>query len=163
MSERRIRKFLGFTVALVAATLLRAGFAQYSDPVKWSLHVSPGSASQNVFVAELVAKIEPGWHLYAMHQDADGPRPLRVTLPSANGFELRTIHAPVARVEHDANFDAPTHYYEDTAIFELQVVSRSAVAAHSLIAEVRYQACNAQMCLPPSTVQVPARQTSTLR
>jgi DsbC/DsbD-like thiol-disulfide interchange protein len=127
--------------------------SQETVPVGWSLHLIESSPSEKLFVARLKADIMQGWHLYAMEQAAGGPRPLRISLVPAKRYELRSMQAPSPRVAHDANFDAPTRYYETSAVFDLQIARRPG-PVEKLSIEVRYQACNAQMCLPPVTIQL---------
>ncbi|HYM33938.1 MAG TPA: protein-disulfide reductase DsbD domain-containing protein, partial [Steroidobacteraceae bacterium] len=104
-------------------------------------------------LALLSAKIATGWHLYAMNQEPGGPRSLRIAVPATQDYELQTVNAPPASEAHDSNFDAPTRYYEESVVFELPIVRRSSVSKN-LVTEVRYQACNYQMCLPPTMVKV---------
>ena len=130
------------------------------NPVAWSLAERGGSQPLKpgaTFQARLVAKIEPGWHLYSTSQPPGGPIPTRIWLPAGQPFELGgAIGAPRPKVAFDQNFDMDVESYDDTAAFTLPVrVSAGAPAGpRKLAVHASFQACNDRMCLPPRTVKL---------
>ena len=58
----------------------------------------------------------------------------------------------------DANFGIETETYTGSASFSIPVAVDSAAqpGAQDLTINVRYQACNDKVCLPPKTVKVSA-------
>ncbi|MBC7927634.1 MAG: hypothetical protein H7039_18460, partial [Bryobacteraceae bacterium] len=66
---------------LPAAFLLAsiALFGQSKNPVNWTLTISPASAPQGATVtAKVVARLDPGWHIYALSSPPGGPTPTTV-------------------------------------------------------------------------------------
>ena len=148
-----MRRLLWFLAASLAA------FAA-ENPVAWSLGdggagkpLKPGAT----FEARLLAKIEPGWHLYSTSQPPGGPIPTRIWLPAGQPFALGgATGAPRPKVAFDQNFEMDVESYNDTAAFTLPVkVSAGAAAgAQKLAVQASFQACNDRMCLPPRTVKL---------
>lgn len=152
--------------AALAATCLCActqlGGAQEAqlNPIKWTLQVKPTPAPLkvgDVFTAELTAKIDAGWHLYALTLPPGGPRPTRITLPDHQPFELDgKIEAPDPLTDYDPNFGQETTFYEDAVTFTLPVKVTGEAAGNRLEVSVRYQVCTRQLCLAPKTVRLEA-------
>lgn len=130
------------------------------NPVKWSLRVKPAGAplkAGDVFHAELTAKIDAGWHLYALELPPGGPRPTRITLATDQPFELSgKIAAPDPLTDFDPNFSMDTTFYEEAVTFTLPVKVTGDVTDNKLAVSVRYQVCTKQLCLAPKTVKLEA-------
>ena len=60
------------------------------DRVNWSIATAPNArvAAGRTFYAVVSAKIEPGWHLYALSQPAGGPIAMSITVPKGQPFSL---------------------------------------------------------------------------
>jgi thiol:disulfide interchange protein DsbD len=151
---------------LAVAWLLAAAFAAPPDPVHWKLEgaparpVKPGAR----FTVRLVARVEPGWHLYGMKPVADGPIPTRVWLPEGAAFALAGgIQATDPETVHDPSFDMEVEIYEGEASFVLPVKAAGGApaGAQTLSVKASYQSCNNKICLPPKTVTVEAPVTIT--
>jgi len=127
-----------------------------SEIVKWSANATKSSASA-VTVA-LSATIQDGWHVYALSQPAGGPTPLRISIPTGTPFELQTPVAEGKVIHHDdPNFKMETLYYLNTATFNLSVKKTGMPAAVEAVpVDVRFQACNDRLCLPPYTAHLTA-------
>ena len=130
-------------------------------PVKWSLDTKNFSrtlSKDDQFHAFLSAKIEKGWHLYALEKIEGGPIPTRITIAADLPFELGKIEAPKPIEVDDAAFGVTTKFYEDEVRFTLpiRVLQTSGAEPAQLQVKVRFQICNDEMCLPPKTVVVKA-------
>ena len=129
-------------------------------PVVWSGPAAPvASATGTKVSVSLAATIAPGWHIYALTQAAGGPTPLEITMPADQPFKIAgTIASPDPEVKFDPGFNMDVQLLTGRAEFALPVtVSKTTPGAQSMIVEARYQACNANLCLPARTdrVEVP--------
>ncbi len=137
-----------------------SAFNQPENPVQWSLAVAPKhSSAGRKFTAQLTAQIAKGWHLYALEEVPNGPRPTRITLAAQQPFALSgDIATPQPTTKFDENFGVETQFYETSVTFQLPIkVTPKAKSGKSMLAvQTRYQVCNEEMCLPPKTVKVNA-------
>jgi hypothetical protein len=130
------------------------------QPVTWggpasSVTVSAGSKAS----VGIAATIAEGWHIYALTQASGGPTPLEITIPASQPFAIAgSIVSSKPEVKFDAGFGMNVDLLTGRAEFSLPVtVSKVAPGKQSLIVEARYQACNANLCLPARTdrIEVP--------
>jgi thiol:disulfide interchange protein DsbD len=138
------------------AFLILLGFlpswAQRMDPAKWSLELDQKAARPGgIVLARLVARMEPGWHLYSPTTPAGGPIPTRIELaenPAVGSFK---VHQRPAVTKFDPNFKIDTETYEEEAtfLFEIRLAENAPAGSTELTARVRYQLCTDKLCLPP--------------
>jgi len=145
-------------LALFAAVLGCCGAIQAqrsTEIVKWTAAVSK-STGASTSVA-LSATIQNGWHVYALSQPAGGPTPLKISIPSGAPFALQ---APVAETKvtrrEDPSFKMETVFYLNYVSLTLNVKKEGAPTADAVPVDVRFQACNDRLCLPPYTVHLTA-------
>lgn len=114
---------------------------------------------------QLAAQIEPGWHVYSLTQQPDGPFPLRVTdgKPSTGspGWAVAgAVKGPVPERQPTSAFGIPVEWYSGSPQFSVPLV-RQGESAHGVstlaVLRVRYQACSDTLCLPPKTVELSTR------
>jgi thiol:disulfide interchange protein len=154
----RLRGLLGITVLLAAAG---SAAAQKLNPVQWTLSLEPASAPPGAAVlGRLTAKMEPGWHLYAL----SAPKPIIATtvgLAANPAIESATIYQPAPHTIFDQNFGFQVDTYETEAVFllEIQLARSAAAGAVEVTAETRFQTCNNKMCLPPRRATATAALT----
>jgi DsbC/DsbD-like thiol-disulfide interchange protein len=127
-----------------------------TDIVKWSATAPTAVAAPGDTVkVSLVARIEPGWKLYALTQPEGGPQKLAIEVASGAPFTIsqKQIAGPAPKTLADENFNMSTQYYEKTASFTVPVtVSNTAAAGRLQIPlEVTFQACGESLCLRPFT------------
>jgi DsbC/DsbD-like thiol-disulfide interchange protein len=146
-------KAISLTTFLLTA--FASGVAQAPGTAKWEAIAQPAN-KQGVFVVNVTAQIQQGWHIYALSQPASGPIPLRITLEPGSSYELTgSITGTVPQKRQDASFDLETQFYTDT--FTLKVpVRATSVATASVPLAVRYQMCSETICMPPKTIHVTA-------
>jgi hypothetical protein len=143
-----------------AALLLISSVALYaqrpSEIVKWNANVTKSSAS--AATVALSATIQDGWHVYALSQPAGGPMSLKITIPEGHSFALQAPIAEGKVTRHDdPNFKMETLYYLNNASFTLSLKKEGAPAtAEAIPVDVRFQACNDRLCLPPYTAHLTA-------
>jgi thiol:disulfide interchange protein DsbD len=107
----------------------------------------------NVVNVTVRASVAPGWRIYAPGELA-GPEPLIVTVAGSPVFAMKgAVRASAPTVRFDPNIGKDVAVYEDHAVLNLSVAVASAArpGRYGLGLEVRFQACNATVCLPPKT------------
>jgi thiol:disulfide interchange protein len=124
------------------------------DPIHWTLSVvSKGPVLPGrEFQAGLLARIDSGWHLYALQEPADGPPPTVLALVAGGPFVMAgEIAAPPPKRAHDPNWNLETQYYEEQVSFvvPMRVAPRTALGRHSLQFTASFVTCNDTICLPP--------------
>ncbi len=149
---------IGRTFTLLAA-LCGSGTALYAqrapEIVKWNATISKSSgASASV---ALNATIQNGWHVYALTQPTGGPNPLKISIPSGAPFVLQTP-IPESKVmrREDPTFKMETVFYQNSVSLNLAIKKEGTAAADSIPVDVRFQACNDRLCLPPYTAHLTA-------
>jgi DsbC/DsbD-like thiol-disulfide interchange protein len=126
-----------------------------SEIVKWNANVTKSSAA--TASVSLIASIQDGWHVYALSQPPGGPTPLKISIPAGVPFTLQTPVAEVKVTRHDdPNFKMETLYYLTSANFVLSVKKDGQANSEAIPVDVRFQACNDRLCLPPYTAHLSA-------
>ena len=131
--------------------------AQIVEPVHWSMRVEPqGDTAQ---VVTLTATIDEGWHLYDTELPDGGPLPTTFTFGEAE--LLGTTTADRQPLEsYDENFEMTLRYYKGEVSFKQVTKEQRAknkeqrTRTKDQVVEVRFMACNDEMCLPPTTVRL---------
>ena len=146
---------------LLAAAVFVAGCSHAPDagaqtPVHWT--ISPVRLAGGSGSATLTAKIDDGWHIYAVTQGPGGPVPTRFTLATGQPLSLAGDPAvsPAPKTEMDESFGIPVQMHERQATFTIPVKVAAGAHPDSVHVRARYQACNASLCLPPQTAQLSA-------
>jgi hypothetical protein len=126
-----------------------------SEVVKWTANIvkaTPISAT-----VALSATIADGWHVYALSQKAGGPTPLKITISSGAPFALQSPIQETKVIRHDdPSFKMETVYYLNTVNLTVAVKKEGASAVEAVPVDVRFQACNDKLCLPPYTLHLTA-------
>ena len=128
-----------------------AAFAA-EDPVQWALAPDRSAVpAGGTATTKLTATLQAGWHLYSPTTPAGGPNPTTIRLADAPAVASVRVYEPKPDRRFDTNFQLDTETYEGQAVF-LVIAALKPDAAPGLLdltAQVRYQACNDRMCLPP--------------
>lgn len=144
---------------LATSLMLLTSAAAYGqrpyEVVKWTASVAKSTAT-SASVA-LTATIQDGWHVYALSQPPGGPTPLRITIPATAPF---TLQAPVAETKvtrhDDPTFKMEAVYYLSAINLNVEVKKQGSTGADAVPIDVRFQACNDRLCLPPYTAHLTA-------
>ena len=164
-------KLTGWSMAAVILAGLGAGCVsgfsaqtqekpQKPAPVRWTLAASaeqgPLVIKGAALTARLHAAIEPGWHIYALHEEPGGPTAMGISLPSRGPFAITgNLDAPTPKSAIDPGFGMETHFY--TGNVEMTIPLRATRRTAGPVAiDVLYQACTREMCLPPSVAHLTA-------
>lgn len=132
------------------------GAIAQTDVVVWDARLEPldarvGEAAQII----VTAKIKPGWHIYDLKQGG-GLQATSFVVPE----DAFTVEAEVVQPEPQKRFDnlleLETAYFEGGVAFAIPVnVSGLAAGKHSLKLTAKWQACDANGCLPPQNTEIP--------
>lgn len=122
------------------------------DPVHWTTSVV-NTSDKDVFILQLTAHIDGGWHLYAQtkYPDAEiAPTPTEFIFDQTNGgfHLLGTTQEPLGYQKMDAIFGLKIKYFENQAIFQ-QKIKRTSSSLDELEASVFYVVCDDTRCLAP--------------
>lgn len=143
-------------VAFFTAALLSP---QSRNPVQWTVSAEGAKASPGSSVpARLTAKMEPGWHIYALTSPAGGPTPTSIKLSETSAATGLKLYQPKPTVKFDPNFSMNVEAFEGEVAFLTQIAlapnTPEGTAGIPLL--VRYQACTDKECLPRKlTLTVP--------
>jgi S1-C subfamily serine protease len=105
--------------------------------------------------------VVPGWHVYSLKQEPEGPTPLVVNIP-ANGVATADgapAGSPPTKI-HDPAFNLETGFYASAFTLTVPVRFKPHVKGQQAIPiDVRFQTCNGRVCEPPKTVRLSAQVT----
>lgn len=123
---------------------MNTGNAYSQDKVIWEI-------SYNKLNNEVLfkAKIEKGWHLYAIYvpYPEDGPLPTSIQFQKTKGIILRDSLVQLNPIIiYDKNFGLDLAYYEDSTTFK-QPVTLNKNKGY-LTGSIDYMTCNDKMCIP---------------
>jgi thiol:disulfide interchange protein DsbD len=134
-------------------------FAQGLNPITVSAkldqtQLKPGQTAKLL----VTAKLEPGWHLYALTQPPP-PRAAKLAIDESGAFKMNgTVVQPKPKVYQDPNFSEPgkpfmSQAFENEVTFTapIKVKDDAQAGAQKLIAKFSYQVCDDQQCLRPTT------------
>lgn len=134
--------------------------AQNQNPVSVSAKIDQNQLKPGQTAKLLItAKLEPGWHLYALTQPAP-PRAAKVTIDESGVFKLNgAVRQPKPKIYKDPNFSEPgkppfmSQAFENEVTFTapIKIASDAQAGAQKLIAKFSYQVCDDQTCLRPTT------------
>ena len=138
-------------IALALITLFNTAHAQVQDPVKWNYAAIKKSDKE--YTVNIVATLQPGWHIYSMNTPNGGPV---ATTFSFKRNPIVTIDGQTKEkgklsTTHDEIFGVDVKYFSETVNFIQSIKLKSPVKTN-LSGTVKYMVCNDKMCLPPKTV-----------
>lgn len=129
--------------------------ATADNPVKWTVSDSTTQLQAGATsTVRLSAAIDSGWYVYAITQKSGGPTPMTISVAPTPPFSLEgNAVGPKPVVIFDKEFGIETERYEGKPSFAIPVALSATPEPQSqnLDIKVRYQACNANFCLPART------------
>jgi thiol:disulfide interchange protein DsbD len=141
-----------FTLLLAVATVSFAS-AQGLDPVSWSFSSKKINATE--YEVQLIASIEPGWHLYSQSQPDDA-----IALPTVINFVKNPLLSLDGKVKEEGRLikykddalDISANQYSNKVVF-VKKVKVKGKAKTAVKGSLEYQTCDDKKCLPPKTVK----------
>lgn len=128
---------------LVAILGISTAFGQVVNPVKWSVKTVDSRA-------EFTAKIDKPWHMYDLGPYKEGPNPTAFVfdLPAGVTLDGKMTHAAQPTKSYDDVFEMEIGYFVGTVTF-VQKFKVSGDKAAAIKANVEWQVCDENSCLPP--------------
>ncbi len=130
---------------------------QVASPVGWRMRAYPRApvraGKETQAVAE--ATIGAGWHMYALSEPEDGPVPLEFSVRPGGPLILVSVGADRPRRGPVAGTASPVDFYVGQPRFRLRLRAGEGAVTGPTVVEIRFQACNDSMCLPPRVATLP--------
>jgi thiol:disulfide interchange protein DsbD len=143
-------------LAFVILSVLTVGLvsAQTVNPVSWSF--ASKKVKDNVYEIQMIATIQPGWHLYSQTQPEDA-----VAQPTSFTFNKNPLLDFDGKVKEqgkmvkfkDEKLGVSANQYSDKVVF-VQRVKVKGKAKTNVTGKLEFQTCTDQKCLPPKTVNL---------
>jgi len=125
---------------------------QMMDPVHFTsqLKMLEGDEAEIVFSAT----VDPGWHVYSTDLGNDGPISATFNAVKMDGVETVGKLKPRGNVtkQFDKMFDMELRFFENKATFVQKI--RFTKPQYTIDCYLEYGACNDEMCMPPSQVEL---------
>ena len=124
---------------------------QFSDPVEFKFSIDNTNQGE-VVVLEVEASIEDEWHIYAIYDVPEGPKPTVIRIESDQIVKIGRIIEPDPIVTYDEGFDNITKYHEGNPIFRVPIIIDKNLSngVYSFDVTVEYQVCTGNLCYPPN-------------
>ena len=124
---------------------------QFSDPVEFKFSIDNTNQGE-VVVLEVEANIEDEWHIYAIYDVPEGPKPTVIRIESDQIVKIGRIIEPDPIVTYDEGFDNITKYHEGNPIFRVPIIIDKNLSngVYSFDVTVEYQVCTGNLCYPPN-------------
>jgi thioredoxin:protein disulfide reductase len=108
------------------------------------------------FRCALIVKVRKGWHINSASPSDENLIGTSASFIPPPGLAVVDLTYPKGTAKKFAFSDAPLDVYEGTIVILLRIkaAGETQPGSYSLTAEISYQACNNDICLPPSAVQV---------
>lgn len=140
---------LSLVVAILVATIA-AATAQILTPITWSSRLEMTSDTEGKLVFD--AKIEPGWHLYALQLPDGGPNPTKFVFDKVTGVDFTDEITPSVPAPEtvDMVFHLKLGWWENNVSFTRNFRLKQGASGYCIEGYVSYQGCNDESCIPPT-------------
>jgi thiol:disulfide interchange protein DsbD len=146
-------KMYGMKKLMSVALFLFASSAVFSQsPVSWLF--SSKKISDKVYEIQLVANIQPGWHLYAQNQPKDAiaqPTTFQFKNHPLISFDGKVKETGKLEKYRDETLDVSANQYSNKVVFT-QLVKLKGPVKTAVTGKLEYQTCDDKKCLPPKTI-----------
>jgi DsbC/DsbD-like thiol-disulfide interchange protein len=139
-------------IAFIALISFSIASAQITNPVNWNF--TSKKVAQGVYEIQLIATIQPGWHLYSQSQPGDA-----IAIPTSFSFNKNPLINFDGKVKEigklekfkDEVLGVTANQYSEKVIF-IQKVKMKTNAKTAVTGKLEFQTCNNEKCLPPKAV-----------
>jgi hypothetical protein len=147
-----------FVVLILSLPVTPAATSQVPsgrDVVKPEIYPSLDPAARGTFFQiAVVMKIRPGFHVNAREKSEEYliATDLKAELPA--GFSSSEVAYPKGKLENFTFSKKPLNVYQDTVVLHLPITALASapLGEQHIPLKLRYQACSAEICLPPTTL-----------
>src|SRR5687767_4640334 len=137
---------------VVAAFFLIGNSLFAQSPVSWLF--GSKKISDKVYELQLVATIQPGWHLYAQAQPKDAiaqPTTFQFNNHPLLSFDGKVKESGKLEKFKDEILDVSANQYSNKVVFT-QLVKLKGSAKTAVTGKLEFQTCDDKKCLPPKTI-----------
>ena len=142
-----MKRILTLTTLLITAVIT---FAQNPVHFTSALKMGKGAEAEIVFTG----KIDKGWHVYSTNLGSDGPIEATFHTDKMDGVELvgKLTHRGREISQYDNIFGMKLRYFENSVQFvqKIKVTNPN----YKLDCYLEFGACNDEMCMPPTQVEL---------
>ena len=126
-------------------------FGQFSDPAEFKFNINNTNQGE-VVVLEVQANIENEWHIYAIYDVPEGPKPTVINVVSDQIVKIGKVIEPDPIVAYDEGFENITKYHEGSPLFKVPIIIDKNLSngTYSFDVTVEYQVCTGNLCYPPN-------------
>jgi len=166
MGKLNVKRFTGISLALMLAWPSVVGFSQVQESAKAGRTGAKADAVQYLYPEQVTVpagkltpvalhfRIRQGLHINSHTPKDEFLIPTVLSVPESSGVRLESAAYP-AGTEFALPVEPGTKLMVYTGEFEIQTKIVAQPGDHMVEAKLRYQACDANACLPPKTITVP--------
>jgi DsbC/DsbD-like thiol-disulfide interchange protein len=157
MTRNIFRHALVLAAALAACSFFAPHTARAQADVKVNGFYSTNKAQQGrVVEAAVVLDIPSGFHVNANKVSNKFSIPTTVKIDAPGGARVGAVAFPRGKVQKLSFSDQPLALYEGRPVLRFNVTfpANFQTGVAELRAKVRYQACNNEICYPPTTREI---------
>ncbi len=142
-----MKKLFALCLGLMMVVLAHA---QVQNPVDWTFTTKKINAS--TYEVHLIAKMEPGWHVYSQTTPDGGPIPTTISFSKNPLVSLNGKTKEVGKLEQrfEELFGVDVKQFSDQVSF-VQTIQVKGKVKTSLSGSVEFMTCNDRECMPPTT------------
>lgn len=142
-----MKRVLTLTTLLITAVIT---FAQNPVHFTSALKMGKGVEAEIVFTG----KIDKGWHVYSTNLGSDGPIEATFHTDKMDGVELvgKLTHRGREISQYDNIFGMKLRYFENSVQFVQKI--KFTKPNYKLDCYLEFGACNDEMCMPPTQVEL---------
>ncbi len=142
-----MKRVLTLTTLLITAVIT---FAQNPVHFTSALKMGKGAEAEIVFTG----KIDKGWHVYSTNLGSDGPIEATFHTDKMDGVELvgKLTHRGREISQYDNIFGMKLRYFENSVQFVQKI--KFTKPNFKLDCYLEFGACNDEMCMPPTQVEL---------
>ena len=142
-----MKRILTLTTLLITAVIT---FAQNPVHFTSALKMGKGAEAEIVFTG----KIDKGWHVYSTNLGSDGPIEATFHTDKMDGVELvgKLTHRGREISQYDNIFGMKLRYFENSVQFVQKI--KFTKPNFKLDCYLEFGACNDEMCMPPTQVEL---------
>ena len=158
-----VRRFVALSTVLLFAL---SAVAQFQETAKPSRSGAKAEAVQYLYPEQVTVaagkaasvalhfRVKDGLHINSHEPIEEFRIPTVLSVPEASGVRLESAEYPAGK-EFTLPVEPKTNLIVYTGEFTIQARFVAQPGDHMVEAKLRYQACDANACLPPKTITVP--------
>ena len=139
-------------IALILLFVVSSYLTKAQNPVQWTY--SSKRINDSTFEIHILAKIDPGWHIYAQKQSENGigiPTTITFTKSPLFQFVGETKEKGNLHIYKDPTLGIVNNQYEDDVDF-IQIVKKKGKFQTHVTGSIKFQVCTERQCLFPAEV-----------